>query len=81
MADDTSEIATMTFEEALAELERLVRTLEEGDAGLDGAITSYERGVLLKQHCQKKLDEAKERVEKITFSADGKAGTEPAEIG
>jgi len=80
MADKKPKIEELTFEQALAELERLVRKLEEGDASLDGAIEAYERGALLKQHCQKKLDEAKARVDKITVSADGTVGSEPANM-
>ncbi len=77
---DNSDIPELTFEQALAELEKIVRDLEEGEAGLDGAIDSYARGALLKQHCQKKLDEAKERVDKITVSADGSVGLEAADL-
>lgn len=77
---DNSDIPGLSFEKALAELEGLVRKLEEGDASLDGAIEAYERGALLKQHCQKKLDEAKARVDKITVSADGTVATETADM-
>jgi len=80
MADKKPKIEELTFEQALAELERLVRKLEEGDASLDGAIEAYERGALLKRHCQKKLDEARARVDKITVSADGTVGSEPANM-
>lgn len=55
----------MSFEEALDELETIVNKLEQGEVSLDDAVKAYERGTELKQHCQKRLDEAKMRVEKI----------------
>lgn len=77
--DIRTDIATMGFEDALKELEQIVRSLESGDAKLDDAITSYERGAALKKHCEAKLTEAKSRIERISFSNDG-AKTEPANI-
>ena len=77
---ENHDIAEMSFEAALAELENIVRKLEEGETSLDDAIGAYERGALLKQHCQKKLDEAKTRVDKITLQSDGTVSTEPADL-
>ncbi len=71
--NDYSEISEMSFEQALAELEAIVRRLEEGQGELDGAIKSYERGAALKKHCQAKLQEARTRVEKIVVGNDGEA--------
>jgi exodeoxyribonuclease VII small subunit len=71
------EIAALSFEDALAELEGIVRRLETGNAKLDEAIAAYERGALLKRHCEAKLREAQARVEKIVVSADGTVATEP----
>jgi exodeoxyribonuclease VII small subunit len=71
------EIASLSFEEALAELEQIVRRLETGSAKLDEAIGAYERGALLKRHCEAKLREAQSRVEKIVLNADGSIGVEP----
>jgi exodeoxyribonuclease VII small subunit len=76
MAND--EVSRLSFEEALAELETIVRRLEEGSAKLDEAIAAYERGALLKRHCEKKLQEAQSRVEKIVLGANGGIATEPA---
>jgi exodeoxyribonuclease VII small subunit len=73
------DIKKMKFEEALAELEKIVRELEEGKVELDGAIEKYERGAALKRHCEAKLNEAQARIEKITRSADGIAA-EPADL-
>ena len=70
----------LSFEEALAELQKLVKALEKGDSKLDDAINAYQRGVDLKRHCEAKLREAQLKVEKIVQSADGTIGTEPAKI-
>jgi exodeoxyribonuclease VII small subunit len=71
------EIASLSFEEALAELEQIVRRLETGSAKLDEAIGAYERGAFLKRHCEAKLREAQSRVEKIVLNADGSVVAEP----
>ena len=71
------DIAKLSFEDALAELEKLVRQLEDGKAKLDDAVTAYERGALLKRHCETKLREAQARVEQIALGADGKPTTKP----
>ena len=75
-----NDIKEMSFEEALSELDSIVGDLEQSSNKLDDAITAYERGTLLKQHCEAKLQEAKERVEKITMDASGKIIAEPADI-
>lgn len=72
-----TDIASLTFEEALAELETIVRGLEGGKVKLDEAVGAYERGAQLKRHCEAKLAEAKAKVERIVLSADGVAGTAP----
>ncbi len=64
-------IATMTFEQALQELEVLVRRLEEGRLPLEEAISSYEKGVALKSHCQAKLQAAKLKVDQIMLKPNG----------
>ena len=72
------DIATLSFEEALAELEAIVSRLEQGKASLDDAIGAYERGAALKAHCEAKLREAREKVEKITLDASGQpTGAQP----
>ncbi|MDR3517195.1 MAG: exodeoxyribonuclease VII small subunit [Azospirillaceae bacterium] len=75
-----ADIAALGFEDALAELERIVRQLEEGRGKLDEAISSYERGTALRRHCEAKLREAQAKVERITITADGSVGREPARI-
>ena len=71
-----ADIAAMTFEAALAELETIVKRLETGNAKLDDAISSYERGALLKLHCESKLREAQSRVDRIVIGADGSPSVE-----
>jgi len=60
----------ITFEKALNELEEIVRQLESGDIELDDAISAYERGAKLKDFCTKKLNEAKQRIDKIKVDND-----------
>lgn len=75
-----SEIEKLSFEEAMRELEATVGKLETGEATLEESIELYERGAKLRKHCEGRLREAEERVEKITLSANGQpTGTEPAE--
>lgn len=77
MSDD---IKTMSFEEAMKELEATVGKLETGEATLEESIALYERGALLRKHCEDRLRQAEERVEKITLAADGSpTGVTPAE--
>lgn len=73
-------VSRMSFEEALAELEGIVRQLEDGTGKLDDAITAYERGALLKRHCETKLKEAQARVEKVVLDTGGDVRTEPTDI-
>lgn len=75
---DNDDVKAMSFETALAELERIVATLEGGKAPLAESIAIYERGEALKSHCETLLKAAEARIEKITLSRDGKpVGTEP----
>ena len=74
-------VGDMSFEQAMSELETVVSRLESGDVPLEDSIRLYERGAALKEHCQKKLSEAEEKVAKITLDGDGKPqGTQPVDI-
>ncbi|MEQ9571576.1 MAG: exodeoxyribonuclease VII small subunit [Nitratireductor sp.] len=79
MADKPNEdIKAMSFEDALAALERIVDDLEKGDVPLEQSIAIYERGEALKRHCDQLLKAAESQVEKIRLSREGKpVGTEP----
>ncbi|MBC8269530.1 MAG: exodeoxyribonuclease VII small subunit [Rhodospirillaceae bacterium] len=75
-----SDIGKLSFEDALEQLEDIVRQLEEGSGELDASIKAYERGAHLKNHCEAKLKEAQQRVEKVVLGADGEPELEPAEL-
>lgn len=80
MADRSvpADVAGLSFEDALAELEAIVRQLEAGQGKLDDNISAYERGALLRAHCEAKLREAQARVEMISRAADGSVTAKPA---
>jgi len=71
-------IEKMSFEEALRELEEIVRKLESGNVELEKSIEIYERGAKLKAHCESRLKSAELKIEQIVQGGDGKPGTEPA---
>jgi exodeoxyribonuclease VII small subunit len=75
----SEDVAQMSFEVALAELEGIVQELERGELELDAAISAYERGTRLRLHCEQKLKEARLRVERITLGEDGRPRSEPVE--
>lgn len=78
MSDDAQDISQMTYEQALAALEDVVRRLEGGEAALDESIALYERGEVLRKHCQARLDAAQARIEAIVTDSEGRAtGTRP----
>lgn len=66
-------VSEMSFETAMAELNEVVSKLERGDVALEDSIALYERGAALKAHCEAKLKDAEEKVEKITVGPDGTA--------
>ena len=75
-------VEEMSFEEAMRALETVVSQLESGNVELEASIKLYERGDLLKKHCEKKLKEAEEKVHAITLNADGEpTGTQPFDAG
>jgi exodeoxyribonuclease VII small subunit len=78
MSEDNSDIAALSFEDALRALEDIVRKLEGGEVPLDSSIALYERGEKLRQHCQARLDAAQLKIEQIIAGADGlAAGARP----
>jgi exodeoxyribonuclease VII small subunit len=73
-------VEEMSFEAAMAELEKVVGQLERGDVALEESIALYERGAALKKRCETKLNEAQEKVAAITLDADGQpTGTTPVD--
>ena len=75
------DVAGLSFEQALAELERIVGELESGRAPLEQSVELYERGARLKAHCEQKLEQARLRVERIVMGPNGPERVEPADFG
>ena len=75
--DPPKDVAKLSFEDALEELKQIVANLEGGQGKLDQAIEAYQRGAALKRHCEAKLREAQEKIEKISLGPEGKVETEP----
>jgi exodeoxyribonuclease VII small subunit len=73
------EVTTLSFEQAMQELEVIVRRLETGDNALEASLTDYARGTALKSHCATLLADAKMKVETIMKHADGSVATAPFE--
>ncbi len=74
---NNDELNNLSFEDALAQLEMIVRELESGRIKLDDAIAAYEKAVVLKQLCENKLKAAQFKIEKIEIGADGEMKTAP----
>ena len=75
----SADVSALSFEEALAELEKIVRGLESGQQKLEEAITAFERGSALRRHCEAKLAEAETRIQAIVERSDGSLGTRSIE--
>jgi exodeoxyribonuclease VII small subunit len=80
MAKSPNDVAALSFEKALAELEQIVQKLEQGAVELEESIALYERGAALKAHCEAKLKSAQERIEKIVVSGDATIKAEAAKF-
>ena len=78
-ATKATDVSKLSFEDALSELEQIVRALESGQQKLEDAITAYERGAALRRHCEAKLAEAEARVAAIVEHADGTLSMRPVE--
>lgn len=73
LTPSTEEVShTLSFEAALAELETLVRKLEEGRMPLEESIKTYERGIFLKNYCDAQLKSAQLKIEEVMVSAEAK---------
>ena len=75
------DIRKMSFEQALEELKQIVERLEQGQGELDQAIEAYQRGALLKQHCEAKLRDAEQKIAKISLGPDGSVSAEDMDVG
>ena len=81
MSDDPN-ISDLSFEDALKRLEAIVHRLESGEASLDESITLYAEGDRLRGQCEKRLQDAQARIEKISLGPDGSPrGTQAFDAG
>jgi exodeoxyribonuclease VII small subunit len=81
LTDDHEDIRSLSFEDAMKQLEGIVERLEKGNVGLEESILIYARGEALKKRCDDLLKNAEQRIQKITLGADGKpTGTEPLDV-
>lgn len=71
------DLSKLSFEDALARLEAIVRELEGGKIKLDDAVDAYEKATALKKFCEEKLKAAQLKIEKITVEPDGSVSTAP----
>ena len=69
----------LTFEQAMKELEAIVRRLESGAGALDASIQDYVRGTALERHCRTQLEAAKMKIEAIAKSENGALSLQPFE--
>jgi exodeoxyribonuclease VII small subunit len=80
--NDNADVKRLSFEQAIEQLETIVKRLEEGKVPLEESVTIYERGEALKTRCEELLRQAEARVQKITLDASGRpSGTEPLDVG
>ncbi|MEI6281797.1 MAG: exodeoxyribonuclease VII small subunit [Alphaproteobacteria bacterium] len=77
---DFLDVAALSFEQALAELEKIVSELESGQAPLERSVDIYKRGAALKAHCEARLEAARLQVEKIVVGQAGEPRAEPADF-
>ena len=66
----TDDPTVKDFESAIAELDTIARTLEEGDMPLEKSLELYERGVQLSRFCHTRLEEAEKRIEILNERGD-----------
>ena len=69
--DRPAALDTLTFEQALAELEGIVKALESGQGALEASVAAYQRGAALRAHCERKLAEAEQKVQAIVEGPSG----------
>jgi len=77
MATKKNQNPPKSFEEALAELERILSDIEAGEVGLEESLVKYERGNFLIQHCRSVLNRAEQQIDLLSKAADGGLTVEP----
>lgn len=79
MAEEKSESGTINFEQALTELEKIVKELEGGSLSLEKSLELFERGVKLARLCKEKLAAAELKITKLVKEKEGVFNEEPFE--
>lgn len=72
-------MAKISFEKALAQLEKIVQQMETGDLSLENALKKFEEGMKLSRYCSQKLEETEKKIELLTEKADGTVDVRPFE--
>lgn len=67
------DVKSLSFEDAMGQLEKIVDALDSGDVSLEKSIDIYEQGAALQKHCEDKLKQAEMRVQKIVTESSGNA--------
>ena len=80
MSESPTPSAPAQFESSLAELESLVKQMEQGDMTLEASLAAYERGVKLSRQCQEALSQAQLRIQELKTGADGEATLEEFQL-
>mgnify|MGYP001069283270 FL=1 len=80
MNDKKKKVKEISFEDSLKKLEEIVEELEKGELSLDEALKLYEEGMEFSDKCMEKLNESKQKVEKITKEGNNKYHTEPFSV-
>ena len=80
MNDKKKKVKEISFEDSLKKIEEIVEELEKGELSLDEALKLYEEGMVFSDKCMEKLNESKQRVEKITKEGNNKYHTEPFSV-
>ena len=75
--NNEGETVELKFEQALAQLEEIVRKLEAGDVPLEDSLAAFERGVGLVRVLHARLDAVQEKIEELTRTASGEVATKP----
>jgi exodeoxyribonuclease VII small subunit len=65
-AKDKATTETLTYEQALGELEALIERIEQGEIGLEQSLTEYRRGAALLKRCRSILDTAEQQIDELT---------------
>ncbi len=77
VAETPPDLVALTYEDALGELDSLIRRLESGSIDLADSIVCYERGAALAAHCAKLLETTEQKIERLVLGPDGKPSEEP----